>query len=363
MFKDDCPGLTLNTRKCPAKAFAIETSSLSESVDFPDKSSYVVDRQESKHSTSLQACTSASVVPSANLVEGEPLISPEIAKSSNSLSVDPLCSFVPCSYLSETPQSVHKGHIFQKGGEYLDANEPCPASKLEPDRLNLTSEQMVRGQCVTAMNEKGSDLEVHKQLDSLNNYSLVLLSRPEMGTIPISNEQLLLQRISEKESCYSKTNNNTYMTCGNAITTAPYIKSTSTSNPSSKGLPSIGNLTDDVTVCNNNAQGGAGFLTSPHEQQFSAFNTKGTYLQQASERLRSDKKLDCSASQRVLDEFPQQTKSHGYQTGVAPDIQVLQRKRVHFKEDTSELERSKWNHLKKRKTGSEFGMSYHTWQF
>ncbi|CAM8949097.1 unnamed protein product [Rhodiola kirilowii] len=303
--KDDSPYFILDTKTYTSNALAVETSSLSESIDVPDKSSYV-DGQESKLLTSAQAGTAVNVTALTNMIKDEMLISPEIAKHSSSPSIDPLCSVVPCSLLSDTPQSVQIGQLFQKVGEDLNKNVLCIASRDRDDSVNFTSELMVRVQGMPTVNNKDSDIEVQKRSASLNKYSVLLPSQNKIGMDPISHDQFVYQCINGKESCHSK--------------------------------------------------GEVGIPTRLPEQELPVLQIKGIQFLHAAEGLCRDEKLDRFAYQKVSDDIPLQKTTHVSPMDVtcAQNIQVPRRKRVRFKEDEAELEQSKWLHIQKRTAGSEF---------
>uniref|UniRef100_A0A7N1A1D1 BRCT domain-containing protein n=1 Tax=Kalanchoe fedtschenkoi TaxID=63787 RepID=A0A7N1A1D1_KALFE len=312
--KDDCFNLKSDTKKHTAKDTAFEASSLSESVDVPDKSSYM-DEQELKQPTAVQADTNVNGLTLTNMVDNELLISQDFAKHSSSLSIDPLCSAVPCSILSETLQSLQHGSLFPKDVEHVN-HDPTPPSRNIPDNVNI-SDQMVKVKVLPTSNDKDSNFKVDKCIN------------------------------------------------GNPISTFPDFMSTEVANPGWKGQPSVGDLTSNKTgyqeVCTKSTNSRSGFLTFQPKQGPPVFHIKGINRLQAASGLSGDKKLVCSGSHQVLDDFQLQEKTYVPQTEVTfAQDNFLPRKRVHFQEDEVELEHSKQLHFHNRQNGNEFAKKLRT---
>ncbi|XP_062091458.1 uncharacterized protein LOC133797545 isoform X2 [Humulus lupulus] len=162
--------LKLNNAKIIMKAFACETSLLSESADIaPDANSLVPIHEFKSHGGSQSSINNAGLLDKENQ---RIIISQDVVKSSSSSLGDPLCLVVPCSISLDDTNSVE----VQNQGDMENGNERDFRStvELEIENSRNLSKVNVEFQCGnTDIVNKGSEGIVRRQLTSLKTYSML----------------------------------------------------------------------------------------------------------------------------------------------------------------------------------------------
>ncbi|KAF4401061.1 hypothetical protein G4B88_013902 [Cannabis sativa] len=152
------------------KAFACETSLLSESADVaPDANSLVSIREFKSHGGSQSSINNAGLLDKEN--QGI-IISQDVVKSSSLSLGDPLCSVVPCSIASEDTKSVE----VQNQDVMKNGNEGHFRSTVDLEIENSHNlSKLVEFQCGnTDIANEGSEGIVRRQLSSLKMYSMLI---------------------------------------------------------------------------------------------------------------------------------------------------------------------------------------------
>ncbi|PON97517.1 BRCT domain containing protein [Trema orientale] len=176
----------LNNVKSIMKAFAGETSFLSESADIvPDVNSLVQIGEIKSHGESQSSIIFEGLHDKAN--EGI-LISQDVVKSSNLSLADPLCSVVPCSISLEDTKSVE---VQNQNNMKTDAERPIgPTVELEIRNSCHLASLNVESQCgkeqVMEMVNEASKGIVRRKLTSLKTYSMIFpknVSTSDMRTV------------------------------------------------------------------------------------------------------------------------------------------------------------------------------------
>lgn len=173
------------------KAFAAETSFLSESVEVPDESSFVNIHERKVHGESQSSIHFEDLHDKAS--KGI-LLSQDIGSSSLSL-VDLLCSVVPCSIPSENAYST----VAQNPNGMETDPQKCfnPTTKLGMDNLPRT----------TSPNDEFRG-PIHRQLTSLKRYSMLL---PD--NVTLNGDSLYRKRSIESEFKWEQLSFNQGMGC------------------------------------------------------------------------------------------------------------------------------------------------------
>ncbi|XP_050387192.1 uncharacterized protein LOC126803425 [Argentina anserina] len=163
-----------NTRRI-VTCFAGETSYLSESEDIaPDVNSFVQVHETESHKMSQSSIHSDLLPTECN--KGI-LLSQDVIRSSSLSLVDPLCSVVPCSILSENEVST----LVQTHRDKESHTEKCcsPTTELKMRNSHKPSNRVIEfphedGQATPAINGENSPVTVRRQFISLKTYSTLL---------------------------------------------------------------------------------------------------------------------------------------------------------------------------------------------
>lgn len=184
--------LKQNNNKRILKAFAAETSFLSESADVPDGSSFVhiyetkvhAESQSSVHFEGLHDETFEGI-----------LLSQDVVRSSSLSLVDPLCSVVPCSIPSGNADSTVAQNLNHKETDLRKCFSPTAELEMESSPRRTSPNGEFQG-------------PVHRQLTSLKRYSML-----SPDSVALNMESLYHNRSIESEFKWERLSFNQSIGC------------------------------------------------------------------------------------------------------------------------------------------------------